>query len=387
MNPLFASSPTTIFEAMSALARAHGAINLGQGFPDQPGPEDLRARAAEALMTGSNQYPPARGLPELRQAVADHYALHQGLDLSAEEVVVTSGATEALAASLLALLSPGDEVVLLEPVYDAYLPILRQAGATARTVRLSPPDWRLTQAALEAAFSDRTRVVVLNNPHNPAGRMFDAAELAMLARACVAHDVVALCDEVWEHVRFDGTAHRPLMALPGMRERTVKVGSAGKIFSMTGWKVGWACAAPRLIGPIAAAHQFLTFTTAPNLQSAAAWGLAKPMEWFEAMRADYQRSRDRLVRGLARGGFAVLPSQATYFVCVDLTASGVDEEDERFCRRAAAEHGVAAIPVSAFYGAEPVRSVVRLCFAKADDVLDEAVERLVRAKRAGPSLA
>jgi aspartate/methionine/tyrosine aminotransferase len=381
LNPTFAAVPTSIFETMSGLARAHGAINLGQGFPDQPGPEEIRKRAAEALMTGSNQYPPMRGLPELREAVAAHYNAHQGLDLRPEEVVVTSGATEALAASLLALLSPGDEVVLFEPVYDAYLPLLRRAGATARFVRLQPPAWRLTEAALRAAFTDRTRVVVLNNPHNPVARMFDAEALALLARICVERDVVALSDEVWEHVRFDGAAHLPLMAEPGMRERTIKVGSAGKIFSMTGWKVGWACAAPGLIGPVTNAHQYLTFTTPPNLQAAAAWGLAQPAAWFEAMRAGYQRSRDRLTAGLVDAGFAVIPSQATYFVCVDLAASGINEDDESFCRRAVTEHGVAAIPVSAFYAAEPVRSIVRLCFAKADDTLDEGVARLARARR------
>jgi aspartate/methionine/tyrosine aminotransferase len=380
LNPVFASVPNTIFDTMSGLARTHGAINLGQGFPDQPGPEDIRARAAEALMTGSNQYPPMRGLPELREAVAAHYNACQGLDLGAEEVVVTSGATEALAAALLALLSPGDEVVLFEPMYDAYLPLLRRAGATARFVRLQPPQWRLTEDALEAAFTERTRVVVLNNPHNPAARVFDAEEIALLARACVRHDVIALTDEVWEHVRFDGAAHRPLMAEPGMRGRTVKVGSAGKIFSMTGWKVGWACAAPGLIGPITAAHQFLTFTTPPNLQSAVAWGLAKPAAWFEAMRAGYQRSRDRLTAGLEAAGFAVIPSQASYFACIDLAASGIDLDDEAFCRRAVEAYGVAAIPVSAFYAAEPVRTVVRLCFAKADDTLDTGVERLARAR-------
>jgi aspartate/methionine/tyrosine aminotransferase len=380
VNPVFASIQTTIFEEMSGLAREHGAINLGQGFPDHQGPEDLRARAAEALRTGLNQYPPMRGLPELRGAVAAHYAVAQGLDLGPEEVVVTSGATEAIAASLLALLSPGDEVVLFEPVYDAYLPLLRLAGASARFVRLQPPAWRLTEEALEAAFTPRTRVVVFNNPHNPTTRLFDAEEVALLARACVRHDVIAVCDEVWEHVRFDGAPHRPLIAEPGMRERTVKIGSAGKIFSMTGWKVGWAIAAPDLIGPIINAHQFLTFTTPPNLQAAVAWGLEKPAAWFEAMRADYQRSRDRLAAALEAQGFAVIPSEATYFLCVDLAASGLNLDDRTFCRRAATEAGVAAIPVSAFYEEAPVRSIIRLCFAKADATLEEGAARLGRAR-------
>jgi N-succinyldiaminopimelate aminotransferase len=381
MNPIFAALPNTIFDTMSGLARQHGAINLGQGFPDHQGPEEIRAYAAERLMNGLNQYPPMRGLPELREAVAEHYNRFQGLDLTSPEVVVTSGATEALAASLLALLSPGDEVVLFEPVYDAYLPLLQRAGATARIVRLQPPQWRMTEALAEA-FSERTRVVMFNNPHNPATRLFDAEEVALLARACVRHDVIAICDEVWEHVRFDQAVHRPLMAEPGMRERTVKIGSAGKIFSVTGWKVGWACAAPGLIETIAKAHQFLTFTTAPNLQSAAAWGLAKPSQWFEAMRAGYQRSRDRLTLGLTDAGFAVIPSRATYFLCVDLPASGVALDDESFCLRAVAEAGVATIPVSAFYGADPVRTVLRLCFAKGDATLDEGVDRLARFRRA-----
>jgi len=377
LNPNFSSLPTTVFEVMSGLARQHGAINLGQGFPDSPGPEDIRAKAAEALMTGLNQYPPMRGLPELRQAVAVHYAAHQGLALSPDEVVVTSGATEALAASLLGLLVPGDEVVLFEPVYDAYLPLLRQAGALARFVRLRPPAWRLTEEALAEAITPRTRMVVFNNPHNPTGRLFGAEEVEILARACLAHDLIAVCDEVWEHVRFDGREHRPLMAEPGMRGRTVKIGSAGKIFSMTGWKVGWACAATPLAEAVAKTHQYLTFTTPPNLQAAVAFGLSKPAGWFARMRAGYQRSRDRLAQGLAVQGFATLPGEATYFLGLDLAASGLNLDDETFCRRAVAEAGVAAIPVSAFYASgEPERGVVRLCFAKSDALLDEAAERL-----------
>lgn len=380
LNPIFADAPTTIFDVVSGLAREHGAVNLGQGFPEGDGPEDIRARAAEALMAGPNQYPPMRGLPELRAAVAAHYNAHQGLDLDAGEVVVTSGATEALAAALLALISPGDEVVLIQPMYDAYLPMVRRAGGVARFVTLRPPEWRLTEAALAAAFSERTKVVVFNDPLNPAARAFDADEVALLADFCRRFDVVAVCDEVWEHVLFDGRSHHPLIAQPGMRERAVKIGSAGKIFSMTGWKVGFICAAPRLIEPIAKAHQFLTFTTPPNLQTAVAYGLGKPAAHFATMRADFQRSRDRLSATLSEAGFVLLESQGAYFLNIDLAASGVTVGDHDFCRRAIVEAGVAAIPVSAFYAEEAVESVARLCFAKSDATLDAGAERLAKAR-------
>ena len=371
---------TTIFEHMSGLAREHGAVNLGQGFPDFGWPDDLVAKAAETLTSASNQYPPMRGLPELRQAVVDHYRRHQGLDLTADEIIVTSGATEALAAAILALVQPGDEVVLFQPLYDSYLPVVRRAGGVPRLVRLSPPDWRITPEALDAAFSARTRLVVFNNPLNPAAVVYDDAQLMLIADACVRHDAIALCDEVWEHVVFDGRAHCPLMAIPGMRERTVKVGSAGKIFSLTGWKVGWAVAAPPLAERVARTHQFLTFTTPPNLQAAAAYGLDKAPAYFTDMRATLQRSRDRLASGLAEIGYAALPSAGTYFLSIDLRASGIDCDDVSFCERAVREAGVAAIPVSAFYEAAPVRHIVRLCFAKRDATLDAGLAALVRAK-------
>src|SRR5215212_2559699 len=273
MNPLFARLATTIFTRMSALAVDHGAVNLGQGFPDFGWPDDVVAKAAEALISGSNQYAPMPGLPELRRAVAEHYRAHQGLQTDPESVIVTSGATEALAASLMALIEPGDEVVLFQPLYDAYLPLVLRAGGVPRFVRLTPPSWRITGEALAAAFTERTKLVVFNNPHNPSSRVFEPEELRMLAEACVRHEAIALTDEVWEHVVFDGRAHVPLASFPGMAERTVKVGSAGKIFSLTGWKVGWAVAPPALAGPISKAHQFLTFATAPNLQAAVAFGL------------------------------------------------------------------------------------------------------------------
>ena len=380
VHPVFDNLPTTIFERMSGLARQHGAINLGQGFPDDQGPLPVREAAARALIEGSNQYPPMRGLPELRRAVAEHYRLSQGLDLDEGEVTVTSGATEALAAAFLSLISPGDEVVLFQPLYDAYLPLVRRAGGVPKLVRLTPPDWRFTPAMLEAVFSDKTRMVVLNTPLNPAGVVTPDEDLALLAQFCVRHDTIAVCDEVWEAVVFDGRKHRPLMTFPGMRERTVKIGSAGKLFGMTGWKVGFLMAAPALTKALAAAHQFLTFTTPPNLQTGVAWGLEHHRAWFDEMPEGLQRSRDRLTAGLRASGYVVLESQGTYFLNVDLTASGIDVDDVTFCERCVVEFGVAAIPVSAFFAEDPVTNVVRLCFAKTDATLNAALERLAAAK-------
>ncbi len=378
MNPVYARLGTTVFEAMSARARATGAINLGQGFPDGKGPLDVLQEAARALLGDSNQYPPMAGLPVLRQAVADHYAAHQGLDLDASEVIVTSGATEALAAAIFALVSPGDEVILFQPMYDAYLPLVERAGGVARFVRLEPPEWRITREALERAASPRTKLILFNDPLNPTATMASAAERKLLAEFCVERDLIAICDEVWEHVVFDGRAHASLMAEPGMRDRAVKIGSAGKIFSLTGWKVGWLCAAPALSGVIAKAHQFLTFTTPPNLQAAAAYGLGKDMAYFTGMRAGFARSRDRLAAGLAASGYRVLPSAATYFLSIDLAASGIAMGDVAFCEWLVEERGVAAIPVSAFYAQDAVTNVVRLCFAKVDDTIDAALERMAR---------
>ncbi|MEA3000321.1 MAG: N-succinyldiaminopimelate aminotransferase [Sphingomonadales bacterium] len=380
MNPLYAGLPTTIFARMSALAAEHKAVNLGQGFPDFGWPEDVVAKAAEAL-SGSNQYAPMPGLAELRCAVADHYRRVQGLDVDADEVTITSGATEALAAALFALITPGDEVLLFQPLYDAYLPLVLRAGGVPRYVRLAPPDWRITEEALAAAFTPKTRLVVFNNPHNPSARVFTAEELALLAAACVAHDAVALTDEVWEHLVFDGRAHRPLAAFPGMAERTVKIGSAGKIFSLTGWKVGWAVAPLTLGEPIRKAHQFLTFATAPNLQTAVAYGLGKDAATFDAMRAGFAEARDHLAAGLAAAGYTTLASEGTYFLSLDLAASGLAVDDLTFCERTVRKAGVAAIPVSSFYAEDPVTSVVRLCFAKTRNTLDAAIERLDAARR------
>jgi len=380
MNPVFASLGTSIFAHMSGLAAEHKAVNLGQGFPDFGWPEDVLERAAEAVLGGSNQYAPMRGLPELREAVATHYRAHQRIDATSDSVTVTSGATEALAASLLSLISPGDEVVLFQPLYDSYLPIVRAAGGVPRLVRLTPPGWRITPEALEAAFSERTRVVLFNNPHNPTSRLFDEEELRLLAGFCIRHDVVAVADEVWEHLVFDGRRFVPLAAMPGMAERTVKIGSAGKIFSVTGWKVGWSVAPPPLASAFAGAHQFLTFSTAPNLQAAVAYGLGKERGYFDGMRATFAGARDAFVADLEKAGFSTLAAEGSYFVSIDLQASGIAAGDVAFCERAVRDCGVAAIPVSAFYTEDPVTSVVRLCFAKRHDTLAAGLEGLRKAR-------
>jgi aspartate/methionine/tyrosine aminotransferase len=376
MNSIFADLPTTIFEVMSGLAREKNAINLGQGFPDDPGPSDVREAAARAVRDGYNQYPPMMGLPELRTAIAAHYRRFQALELDpAQEVMVTSGATEAIAGALLAVLEPGDEVVLFQPMYDAYLPLVRRAGGVPKFVTLRPPDFVFDEADLAAAFTRRTRAVVFNNPLNPCGIVYERAALELLARFCVEFGAVAISDEVWEHVVFDGRRHVSLMNIPGMRERTVKIGSAGKIFSLTGWKVGLVAAAPELMRALGKAHQFLTFTTPPNLQVAVAYGLGKDDAYFAAMRAGFERSRDRLTSGLETLGFSVLPSQGSYFLNIDIAELGA-EDDVRFCRSLVETAGVAAIPVSAFYAQDPVRNIVRLCFAKTDATLDMALARL-----------
>lgn len=383
MNPIFSALSTSVFEVMSQLARETGAVNLGQGFPDDPGPLDVRRKAAEAVVDGWNQYPPMMGLPELRQATATHYKHWQGLDLDpGSEIMVTSGATEAIAGALMALVSPGDEVVLFEPMYDAYVPLVRRAGGIPKFVTLRPPHFGVSEEALAAAFSPRTKVVLFNNPLNPTATIFSAADLDLLADFCIRHDAVAICDEVWEHVVFDGRRHVPVLGRPDMRERTVKISSAGKIFSLTGWKVGLVMAAPPLMKVLAKAHQYITFTTPPNLQAAVAYGLGKEDGYFEGMRADFQRSRDRFAQGLTGLGFSVLPSVGTYFLNVDIAPLG-ESDDVAFCRKLVMENGVAAIPVSAFYDQAAVKTVVRFCFAKRDATLDAALERLADLRRAG----
>jgi len=380
MNPLYEQMKTSVFERMSLLATEHGAVNLGQGFPDFGWPEPILEAAARALKEASNQYAPSRGLPALREAVAAHYQRHQGLDISAGQVCVTSGATEALGAAILATVEAGDEVILLTPAYDSYAPMVRRAGGIVREVALRPPGWRIERQALEAAIGPKTRVIVFNNPQNPAARLFESDELEGLAAVAREYDLIVISDEVWEHVVLDCQRFTSLASLPGMAGRTIKIGSAGKIFSLTGWKVGWMIAAPELAGTVARAHQFLTFSTAPNLQTAVAYGLNEGDAWIEPMRQRFARARDRMTQGLRAAGYAVLDSAATYFLSVDLAASGIGVDDETFATGAVEKAGVAVVPLSAFAEQDPPRHLVRLCFGKKDETIDAGVAAMAKAK-------
>ncbi|HEX5908934.1 MAG TPA: aminotransferase class I/II-fold pyridoxal phosphate-dependent enzyme [Thermoleophilaceae bacterium] len=370
------SAPTTIFTEMTALAERTGAINLGQGFPDDDGPSVIVDAAVEALRAGHNQYAPLPGIPVLRQAIAEHQQRRYGLDVNpATGVQVTFGATEAIAASLLAFLEDGDEVIALDPSYDAYAPIARRAGARVRPIVLDPPGWRIEETAIEAALTDRTRVLVLNSPHNPTGRVLERYELELLAAVCRRHDLIAVTDEVYEHLVYDGT-HVPLATLPGMAERTVTTSSLGKTHSLTGWKVGWASGPPDLIARVRGVKQFLTFAGGTPFQHAAAVGVAMPDEQTGELARSLEGKRDRLTAGLREVGFAPLPTAGTYFLNADAGPLGHDDARE-LCLTLPSAAGVAAIPVSAFSTRpERVRSLVRFAFCKRDLVLDEAVDRL-----------
>ncbi len=380
MHPLYEQMETSVFERMSLAAAKHGAVNLGQGFPDFGWPPEILEAAAKAVIKGSNQYAPSRGLPALREAVAAHYARHQGLDLTPENICVTSGATEALAAAILATVEPGDEVILLTPAYDAYAPLVRRAGGVVREVALQPPGWRIERNALEAAVGPKTRAIIFNNPHNPTGRLFDADELAAIAEIAVSNDLIVISDEVWEHILLDHQSFVPIASLAGMADRTLKCGSAGKIFSLTGWKIGWLVASPELATLAARAHQFLTFASAPNLQAAVAFGLDDGDAWLEPMRNRFAWARDRMSAGLEAAGYAVLPSASTYFLCVDLAASGISLGDEAFSRQAVEEAGVAVVPLSPFAEQDTPWHLIRLCFAKRDETIDAGVAALAKAR-------
>ena len=376
-NPVFARQGTTIFTVMSALATEHKAVNLGQGFPDLDGPESIRAAAAKVLMDGPNQYPPMPGLPELRRELSAHAKKFYGLDYDwGDEVLVTSGGTEALTAAILGLAGPGDEVVLIEPAYDSYRPIAEAAGAIVKTITLAPPHFRLTDAMLTAAITPRTRVLMINSPLNPIGRVFDIEEMNAIARALRESNAYAICDEVYEHLTYDGRPHIPLATLPGMRERVVRVGSAGKIFSLTGWKVGWLTGPRDMISVIAKAHQFLTFTTPPSLQLGVAHGLTHEMASVMALTARLQGNRDILAAGLSEIGFEILPSEGTYFLTAGI-AGLTNEKDRAFCERLVREAGVALIPISEFFsGPGRPDTYVRFAFCKQRPVIEDALARL-----------
>jgi len=380
MNPLYEQMQTSVFERMSLAAANHGAVNLGQGFPDFGWPPEILEAAARAVVEGSNQYAPSRGVPALREAVAAHYGRHQGLELSAQNICVTSGATEALAAAILATVEPGDEVIVMTPAYDAYAPLIRRAGGIVREVALQPPGWRIERSALQAAAGPRTRALIFNNPHNPTGRLFDAEELAAIAEVAISNKLVVIADEVWEHILLDGQRFVPVASLAGMAERTLKCGSAGKIFSLTGWKIGWLAASPEMATLAARAHQFLTFASAPNLQAAVAFGMNEGDAWLEPMRERFARARDRMTAGLEAAGFAVLPAASTYFLCVDLAASGIALDDEAFAKLAVERAGVAVVPLSPFAEQDPTKHMIRLCFAKRDETIDAGVAALAKAR-------
>ena len=392
MNHLLSATGTTIFTVMSALAVQHGAVNLGQGFPDYDGPADVIEAAAAALKDGRNQYPPMTGVPELRRAVADANRRFYGIEVDPDrEVVVTSGATEAITACLMAVLNPGDECVLIEPLYDTYLPVVKLLGAVPRLVRLSPPKWELPRAELAAAFGPKTKAILFNTPMNPTGKVFTAAELAFLAELIQRHDCYAICDEVYEHLTYDGWKHIPLMTLPGMRERSMRVSSAGKTFSLTGWKVGYITCDATLQPNVAKAHQNLTFTTPPNLQRGVAVGLAKDDAYFASLSGELAARRDLLTKGLNDLGFTTLPVQGSYFVTADIRSIGYAGDDVAFCRQITEEAKVTAIPVTAFYaGEDPPNHYARFAFCKNEAVLEEALRRLgawMAARRAAPRAA
>jgi N-succinyldiaminopimelate aminotransferase len=380
LNSALAGMGTTIFAEMSALAVETASINLGQGFPDTDGPAEIAAAAAEAILSGrGNQYPPGPGVPELRHAVAAHQKRFYGIGLDPDtEVLVTAGATEAIAAALLALLEPGDEVIALEPYYDSYAACIAMAGARRVPVTLRAPDFRPDLDALRDAITDRTRLILLNTPHNPTGMVATRAELTEIARLAVERDLLVVADEVYEHIVFDGE-HIPISTLPGMRERTVTIGSAGKTFSFTGWKIGWVTATPELVTAVRTAKQFLTFVSGGPFQYAIATGLALPDSFYTGLAAGLKGKRDLLAAGLAAAGFEVFAPQGTYFITTSIaglsTADGLD-----FCRRLPHICGVVAVPNAVFYDDKQVgRSQVRFAFCKRSEVLAEAARRLRQA--------
>jgi N-succinyldiaminopimelate aminotransferase len=377
---------TTIFAEMSALAVRTGSINLGQGFPDTDGPPEMLDAAAAALHQGRNQYPPGPGVPELRAAISAHQKAYWGLDYDPDsEIVVTAGATEAIAAAILALCEPGDEVICFEPYYDSYAASIALAGAVRRPVTLHPVasgGYGFDPDQLRAAFGPRTRMVLLNSPHNPTGKVFTRDELSLIAALCVERDVVAVTDEVYEHLVFDSAVHVPICSLPGMRSRTIQISSAGKTFSCTGWKVGWACGPAALVSAVLRVKQFLTFVNAGPLQPAVAVALGLGSVYVDGVRAALESKRNRLCAGLADAGFTVLPPEGTYFVTAEITPLGGTDGVE-FCRSLPGRCGVVAVPTQVFYDdVAQGRQLIRFAFCKRDEVLDEAIVRLRRLRGA-----
>jgi N-succinyldiaminopimelate aminotransferase len=367
---------TTIFAEMSELAAETGAINLGQGFPDTDGPDEVRDAAIAAIRAGCNQYPPGAGTAELRQAISDHQRRFYGLDYDpAAEILVTAGATEGIAATVLALCEPDDQVVTFEPYYDSYAAVIAMAGAERRVVQLRPPDYGFDVDALASACGRRTRVLLLNSPHNPTGKVFTDDELEAVARLCVERDLIAVTDEVYEHVVFEGR-HRPLASWPGMRERTVTISSAGKTFSFTGWKIGWVCAPAPLVAAVRTAKQFLTFVNGAPFQPAVAVGLGLGNDYFTGLAAGLQAKRDRLCDALADAGFTVYRPAGTYFVTVDIRSVG-EVDGLEFCRSLPKRCGVVGVPNVVFYDdREAGASLVRFSFCKRPEIIDEAAARL-----------
>lgn len=372
---------TTIFAEMSALAVEHDAVNLGQGFPDTDGPASMLDAAREAISDGRNQYPPGIGVPELRHAVARQQRDRYGLDYDPDrEVLITVGATEAIAGAVVGLVEPGDEVIMIEPYYDAYAAAVGMAGGVRRVVPLVPDGdgFRLDRERLAAAFGPKTSMVVVNSPHNPTGTVLSTDDLAEIARLCVEHDVIAVTDEVYEYLVFDGRTHTPLAALPGMRERTLRISSSGKTFNCTGWKVGWVSGPPELVGAARTAKQYMSYVGSGPFQPAVAHALEHELDWVRESARGLQAKRDLISTALSDAGFAVHRSEATYFVCADPRPLGVDDGIE-FCRSLPERIGVAAVPVSVFTDdREPWHHMLRFAFAKRDDVIAEAAERLRR---------
>ncbi|MBW8733279.1 MAG: aminotransferase [Asticcacaulis sp.] len=378
MNPVFADLPTSIFEIMSLEAKARGAVNLGQGFPETDGFPEVREAAARALMEQSNQYAPMRGVPELRQAVAAFYDRTQGLSLDPDSgVMITSGATEAIAAAILALITPGDEVVLFEPMYDAYLPLVRRAGGVPRVIQLKPPHWTFGDDDLKAVFNDRTRLVLLTTPNNPTTHALTRAELDLLAGYCERYDAYVMSDEVWEQVIFD-QPHLSVLHVPGLKDRAIKIGSAGKIFSLTGWKVGFVCGPKMLVDQMARAHQFITFATPPALQYGVAFGLGLSQARFDAALTELRVQRDHLRDRLVAAGFDVMAGDGTYFLNIDL-GDGI-ADPVAFAFDLVKTHGVATIPLKAFCESGRNLPVLRLCFAKSFATLDRGIDGLIAAR-------